>query len=397
MRQETVTLDGPVDFELGRPRTHPLTYTISWPDSRPARGLAILIGGCGGEGETSEGRSRNTREHIVEQCGLAAVTVDYHCIQSRPSNGGAMHFDGRERWMLLGMAVDAGIPLQDIESPEALIEALGLAGGDMSGLATIKPGRGESQNFGILQAMDHLVVLGHLLEHSPGFAPRKVYALGGSHGGYIAQLMAKMAPGVLAGVFDNSGYVQPPMNYLGMTGMAEHTETVAGFDVHCRVESAWSFDRRDANFYDRNRDLIRDTGFIPHMNVMKAATPRPSTAFSAVVCADDHVVPPKDKTRQLDLLGSRGFPTKLQIVQADEIDGVIFKEFTHAMRVSFKRLCARELAWMMSIGASGAADWPGSVDYDCIDVTYRFERLARAPYMLGSVLPRDLDAAVSPL
>jgi len=48
MRQETVMIDGPRDFELGRDRSHPLAYTITWPDTLPAAGLALVIGGCGG-------------------------------------------------------------------------------------------------------------------------------------------------------------------------------------------------------------------------------------------------------------------------------------------------------------------------------------------------------------
>jgi hypothetical protein len=399
MRQETVTIDGPRDFELDRDRGHPLAYTVTWPDTLPAAGLVLVIGGCGGEGETSEGKSRNTREHIAANCGLAAVTVDYHCIQTRSWNGGSINIDAREHYTLIGMASVAGLAIQDVTDIDGLTRALGQSEQQVTAYAKIKPGRGEYQNFGVLQAMDHLAVVGHLIEQGVPFDPTQIFALGGSHGGYIAHLMAKMAPGVLAGIIDNSGYVQPPISYLGIGARAEYLHNHNGVTLMCHVDGAWSYDhRRDQNFFDRNRDLIRDVAFPPHVKIMAGASGGGAMAVSMVNCAADELTPPEDKQRQANLLNSAGVKTKLQVVQPEDIDGVIFKKYVHSLDLSFKRLFVRDICWLREAGARGSGRWGGSVEYPCVDIGYKFSLVRGAPYVSGEVFelfgPNAAESAV---
>jgi hypothetical protein len=386
MRQETVTIEGPRDFELDRDRSHPLTYTITWPEAHPAAGLALVIGGCGGEGETSEGKSRNTREYIAANCGLAAVTVDYHCIQTRPSNGGSLNVDAREHYALIGIASATGLSVADVRDIGLLAQALGQSGQQVTAYAKIKPGRGEYQNFGVLQAMDHLAVVGHLLERGAPFDQTQIFALGGSHGAYIAHLVAKIAPGVLAGIIDNSGYIQPPISYLGIGTRAEYLHNYNGVVLMCHVEGAWSYNhRQDHNFYDRNRDLIRDVAFPRHVQMMASAAIGGAMAVSMVNCAADELVLPEEKRKQAALFNSVGVRTKLQIVNPEDIDGVLFKQYVHSLNLSFKRLFARDVDWLHEVGARGSGRWGGSVEYPCVDVGYRFSQMREPPFVAGEV------------
>lgn len=381
-----MTIQGPRDFELDRDRAHPLTYTITWPDASPAAGLVLVIGGCGGEGETSEGKSRNTREHIAAACGLAAVTVDYHCIQTRTWNGGSVHIDAREHYALIGMAAVAGLAVENPTDLDSLTRALGQSGQRVTAYAKIRPGRGEYQNFGIIQAMDHLAVIGHLLEQGAAFDRTRIFALGGSHGGYIAQLIAKLAPGVLAGIVDNSGYTQPPVSYLGIGSRAEFLHNYNGVTFICHVDGAWSYNQRqDPGFYDRNRDLIRDVAYLPHLQIMAGAAEDSALAVSMVNCAYDELVPPDDKQRQAARLNAVGVQTRLQLVRENDIDGVLFKKYVHALELSFKRLFVRDFAWLEAAGAHGSGRWGGSVEYPCVDVGYRFNLTNCAPYVTGEV------------
>jgi hypothetical protein len=400
MRQETVTIEGPRDFELDRERSHPLVYTITWPDALPASGLVLVIGGCGGEGETSKGKSRNTREYIAANCGLAAVSVDYHCIQTRSWNGGAINIDAREHYALIGMATAARLPVADVMDIDLLAHALGQSGQQVTAYAKIKPGRGEYQNFGVLQAMDHLAVVGHLIAQGAPFDPTQIFALGGSHGAYIAHLVAKIAPGVLAGIVDNSGYTQPPISYLGIGTRAEYLHNHNGVVLICHVEGAWSYNhRRDHNFYDRNRDLIRDVAYPPHLQIMVRAAAGSAMAVAMVNCAVDELVPPDEKQRQADLLNAVGVSAKLQIIHPEDIDGVLFKKFVHSLDLSFKRLFVRDIAWLRKAGARGSGRWGGSVEYPCVDTGYRFGLSGAAPYVAGEVFDlfsRDAMEAAAP-
>jgi hypothetical protein len=386
MRQETVTIEAPRDFELDRDRGCPITYTVTWPDALPAPGLVLVIGGCGGEGETSEGKSRNTREFITADCGMATVSVDYHCIQTRAWNGGSINIEAHDHYALIGMAAVAGLPVENAQDIGALARVLSESGQAVSAHARIKPGRGEDQNFGVLQAMDHLAVLGHLIAQGAPFDRTQIFALGGSHGGYIAHLIAKLAPGVLAGIVDNSAYVQPPISYLGMGTRAEYIGNYNGLNLICQVESAWSHNhRQDRNFYDRNRDLIRDTGHPPHLKIMAQAAEGAALAISMVNCAADELISAGEKQRQADFLNAAGVTTRLQIVGPEDIDGVLFREYVHSLGLSHKRLFTRDVAWLREAGARGTGRWGGSVEYPCVDTGYRFGLLDQAPYVTGEV------------
>ncbi|MEO6341154.1 MAG: DUF2920 family protein, partial [Caulobacteraceae bacterium] len=153
-------------------------------------------------------------------------------------------------------------------------------------------------------------------------------------------------------------------------------------------------DRAAPNFYDRNRDLIRDMGFPPHLATMRAAAGASATRYVMFNAAQDHVSDPDVKLRQASALQAAGFEADLRLVGEADIDGVMFKRVVHALDASLKALfdhCAPRIA-----ARNGALDAErgSAVDYDCVDIGYRFIHGARAPYVAG--FTHDLFAAVSP-
>jgi hypothetical protein len=284
------------------------------------------------------------------------------------------------------MAAMAGLQVENPGDIRALTTALGQSGQHITAYARIKPGRGEYQNFGILQAMDHLAVIGHLIERGAAFDRSQIFACGASHGGYIAHMIAKIAPGLLAGISENSGYTQPPISYLGLGTRSEYQGGYNGVVLMCHVDGAWSYShRRDRNFYDRNRDLIRDVAYPSHLRIMADRTADSAMAVCMVNCAADEVTPPDDKQRQAERLRAIGVPTELQIVQREDIDGVLFREYAHALALSHKRLFVRDLERLRAASARGSGQMTGSVEYPCVDVGYRFSVTPEAPYVTGEV------------
>ncbi len=64
-----------------------------------------------------------------------------------------------------------------------------------------------------MAAIDHINALKDLVKRFPKFADLpKIY--GGSYGGYLSLLIAKIAPWYVDGVIDNSGSALPPLNYI---------------------------------------------------------------------------------------------------------------------------------------------------------------------------------------
>lgn len=370
MQSQTRTIDGAADFELGHPRARPLSYTISTPDEGEPKGLVFAIPGFGAD--TATGYAEALRRHICDAHGFAAVSVNYHCVEARPENGGAVGISPREHFMLIGMAAHHGVKVGNYADLNELTSKLAKLGAPIEAYAEITPGGGEYQNFGVVQAMDHLAVLADIVARGPAFNRAHVIALGSSHGGYIAHMMAKIAPGSLSTIMDNSSYTQPPMNFMAQ-GVREYHTRMGGVKLLCHVKNGWSLDdRAAANFYDRNADLIRDVAYPPHVAVMRAAAGEGGPGFVMVNAAKDGISPAPLKQRQAAALRATGLAAHIDIIDKPQIDGRVFKELTHGLNASLKGLFDRMLP--LAAPRSGPLDCEAAtvVDYPCIDTGYRF-------------------------
>ena len=381
MHTEVREIEAPQDFELGRPRAAPLRYTVSWPRKGAPKGLVFIIPGFGGDVDPQYGTA--LRRTLVEAHDVAAVHVRYHCFESRPATGAAITLDAQQHLFLVGLAAVHGLQVKDYNDLGELTAKLQTVG-SFPVDARLVPGGGEHQNFGVLQAMDHLAVLGDLLARGPGFDVSRVVAFGSSHGGYIAHMIAKLAPGTLAAVVDNSAYVEPPMDYLGLGAAGECVAAMGGAQLRCRVDSAWTFDAREApNFYDRDRDLIRHTGFLPHLEVLRAAAPGAGPRFLMVNSTADTVSPPAAKSRQAAAMQAAGLRARLDLIGPDQIDGRVFKAPGHGLDASLKKLFARMAPDIDSSAGRLDCATGAVVTYPCVEKAYRFVHSDRAPYVRG--------------
>lgn len=392
MRNIQRSITGPEDFELGRPRSAPLEYNASFPDG-PAKGLVFLIPGFGSD--TDDGYAQALRKHVVEKHGMAAVSVRYHCHGARPSTKGRIKVDPREHLVLLGVAALNKVPVSDPNDLNGLIKRLSKAGVAAEVRATILPARNEYQNFGILQAMDHLAVLGDIVRQGTDFDATRIVALGSSHGGFIAQMIAKIAPRTLAMVIDNSSYTQPPMEYLGQPASAEfRTELAPGIVANCRVSSGWtSLNRQAPDFYSRDRDLIRDAAYPGHIAATKAQAGDSTTIYRMVNSTVDGISPPERKLIQDATLRAFGIDSRLALIGAEQIDGKVFKKLVHGLDASLAGLFDQAIGDLVPRSGPLDAELGSEVVYECVDSIYTFSHSAAAPWIQGAVSSRFYDDA----
>lgn len=382
MIEITREIIGPSDFELGQARAAPLRYDITWPAKGEAAGVVLIISGFGDD--TSSDYSRKLRAHIVETSGMGAVSVRYHAFEARPNNGGKVVVDPREQIYLLGLATVHGVKVDMSESALVLADAVAKVDKRSRVRAVIETGSGEAQNFGVIQALDHLCVIGDLIANAPAFDVRRIVALGTSHGGYIAHLMAKFAPSTLAAIIDNSSYAQPPMNYLGIGDEGEFTLLAGAAAMDASVRSAWTVsDRHARNFYGRDQDLIRDCRYPPHLAAARAAALDHGTQFFMVNATVDSISPSVLKRRQHAALVQAGFDAHLDIIGPERIDGRLFKTLTHGLGCSLKGLFDRHIGEVRSRAVDPDVLQGSVVAYDGIDLTYRFGHTGDAPHVVA--------------
>lgn len=175
----------------------------------------------------------------------------------------------------------------------------------------------EYISFGFLPALDNLQMTWHLLSEMP-LDRRRLYVLGSSYDGYIAELMTKFAPNTFRMVVDNS------MSVLG------YRSTRAGaVAMLARTERHWT----------------REPGpwhFGPHHHAIRSLlNPWPdSTTRVYAYHAENDKVASHERKRQVPAAVANRLPYDLRILNAADIDGTVFKSLEHSFQASLSGLFA---------------------------------------------------------
>ncbi len=341
------------DLELGVPRTGPLTYHLATPDRGTPRGVVFLISGFGEDNDS--GYATNLRTHIADQHGFAAVSVDYHACHSRLENGARLEFTAADGELfaryLKALKVDLATTLEEtVNRMQAKLDQLPERR-QLTLTADLVSPNGDHQNFGVLQALDHLAVYGDL-RRTLTFDRRQVIAFGSSHGAYIAHLMMRMAPNTLTAILDNSGYAKPATTYF----LGREVDTIpvriqmtpdvsiAGFN-----HSLWTLKPGLPNSYGgdvhRIRDLL-DSEFLAQM----AKNSQRRQRIRGVHSRDDlRVAPVADKTALIRDLSTLGYDAHLTVMGPDQVDGRVVKSLEHGLGLSLKSFFAQEVEQLVPL------------------------------------------------
>ncbi|WP_157141670.1 DUF2920 family protein, partial [Campylobacter coli] len=219
-------IDSCDDVELGIKRESKLEFKLWYDDEKTPEALVFVVQGMGDDISSIQ----YVGDYMVRQFNTAAVGVNYHCIGNRPQTGSTFYLDDIDKLILKVSceAADIKLPydvdkIQDYKQMSEIFHFVNnqIIEGKQKGNFTpnyflnlhvsLQPTKNEYQNFGIMQAQDLLNVALYLKKHAPfdtmgGGIP--IIMIGGSHGGYLAHLAAKIAPWLVDGVLDNSAYAK---------------------------------------------------------------------------------------------------------------------------------------------------------------------------------------------
>lgn len=374
------------DFELDIKRTQKLRYQYTYPTSKKLNGIVFLIAGFGAD--TNSEYSKKLRAHIAKKFSVVAVSVEYHCFNSRPANGAQLVFDTSDINLIKENLNKNYIHYSDNESPHELLtkwentfkeyKEQGKVDKDLKSIITmtINPKNEEYQNFGIMQALDHINVLNDLENMPFNFIKNSsVTLMGSSHGGYIANLTAKLAPSKIDCVIDNSSYVKPPLNYIvgKDTDMLKPEFMIAQehLQINCFVKTPWTNNNVMPNYFSEDRYRIRDISDKKHLEYMSSLSKR--TKYISYHSSKDGIAPINDKIELYDTLNKLGFDAELHVVKDDiQVDGKFIKTLAHGMEMSLKELANRELPNALKCN-SNEKNYSNDISYKCDQVEYRFE------------------------
>ncbi|HUH42999.1 MAG TPA: DUF2920 family protein [Sulfurimonas sp.] len=374
------------DFELNIERPQKLFYKYSYPKDKKINGIVFTIQGFGAEPSYMD----NLRLFLAEEFSVVAVDVYYHCFFSRPENGASLEFDNLDLYVLQDFIDKYGIDFSDVKEITTnsvlsnlnrkigILKANGTFVSDyrLKLPITIIPKGNEYQNFGVMQAVDHINVLLELQEMPFDFIPNySVSLMGTSHGGYLAHLIAKFAPHKIDCVIDNSCYVKPPVNYiLGKETnilQPEYKTILEHIVLNCFVQTLWTTNTKSQNFFTPNHYRIRDLNDSMHTNTLSQYTQN-KTRYISYHSAQDKIANIDDKIDLYKRLNNLGFETKLHIVDnQSQIDGKFIKTLSHGMDMSLKELAKKELPQALSQNKNQINN-NNIIIYECDTIKYIF-------------------------
>lgn len=376
MGDQTLTFNSLNDVENGERGTRTCSVRFVTP-GEPANGLALVIPGFGED--VDDDYNAMLRRHIAGKHGLVAATVNYHCMRARPPAAG-IEVNEVEHASLIGQLVMAGRPeLADIgDAKKTLSNALN-AGVSFGIKGQIVPPNGEVQNFGVLQAIDHIHAIYALQDAGVEFDSSNIAAIGTSHGGYIGHMIAKFAPNLLSGIIDNSAYTECSPNYVG--AMYELRQTQGNGMLFLSTRTNWQLNSPCMpNYFGPAQFTIRDLAVPQHLRLVREKSSKPCQ-IRMLNSTEDEISPLARKERQHRYLKEVGFDATLEPITHGHVDGSTFKDLSHGMGAALNKLFDRYYPDLAPGVSDTDRDLGTDISFDCAHAKYRFRHAPGEPLM----------------
>ncbi|EIP8627165.1 DUF2920 family protein, partial [Campylobacter coli] len=366
---QTFEIDSCDDVELNIKRTSKLEYRISYDDEKDIKATVFIVGGFGANANISF--LDFDREYIAKNFDVVVVHVFYHCFCARqsidqkynpkliPNQDDLERVNGILKNINLGhLSVNKDnfeqiIPL--IEQKVNKMKQAGLV--DESQKIELScdfiPPNGDYQNYGVMAAIDHINALKDLVKRFPEFADLpKIYG-GGSYGGYLSLLIAKIAPWYVDGVIDNSGSAVPPLNYIIGRELEFKSKDTNGdmymqgdhFFVSCFLKTHWTRKENSPYFFNNENYFIRTLLNKDHLILQSQKNK--NIIYVSYHSKEDPLTPANFKEQTMQILKILGYDVSLNLIDENKIDGKFIKNLDHGCGIPDKALFRKELPLML--------------------------------------------------
>ncbi|EBD1721017.1 DUF2920 family protein [Campylobacter coli] len=385
-------IDSCDDVELGIKRTSKLEYRISYDEEKVMKAIVFIIGGYGANSNIYFLDSY--RNYIAKKFGVVAVNVFYHCFCMRRSDV--------EKYSAHKFFQD-----EDVENIKHLFDRFHLSCGEINNdnaffiadtlvkyienlkiqnkvdqdfklnfTSTFIPPNGDYQNFGIMAAIDHINALKDLVKKFPKFSNLpKIYG-GGSYGGYLSLLIAKIAPWYVDGVIDNSGSAIPPLNYIIGRELEDCYGDYYEEFPHNRIifflKTHWTRKENSPYFFSNGNYIIRSLLNKDHLILQSQKNQ--NIIYVNYHSAKDPLTPAEYKVQMCDILKILGYDITLHLIDESKIDGKFIKNLDHGCGIPDKALFRKELPLMLKkLQERKSLMQENSISYPCGNKVFIFK------------------------
>ncbi|ELW6628302.1 DUF2920 family protein [Campylobacter coli] len=388
---QSFEIDSCDDVELGIKRTSKLEYRISYDDEKDIKAIVFIVGGFGANANISF--LDFDREYIAKNFNVVAVHVFYHCFCHRRSNvekySAYKYFQEEDIENIKNLLNQFHFSYGEINNDNALFLANSLVkhvenlkmqnkldhNFKLNFTSTFIPPNGDYQNYGIMAAIDHINALKDLVKRFPEFADLpKIYG-GGSYGGYLSLLIAKIAPWYVDGVIDNSGSALPsPMFILEReSGQYDYFEEYPHNKIGFFIKTHWNADVNSKYFFHAENYLIRIIPNLAHLTIQ--ASVNKNIILVSYHSLKDPFNTAKDKQTLFLAYKELGYDATLHLIKDEsEIDGRFIKDLNHGMRITDKALFRKELPLMLEkLQGRKSLMQENSISYPCGNKVFTFK------------------------
>ncbi|MCW1623472.1 DUF2920 family protein [Campylobacter jejuni] len=388
---QTFEIDSCDDVELNIKRTSKLEYRISYDDEKEIKAIVFIIGGYGANANIYFLDSY--RNYIAKNFDVVAVHVFYHCFCQRRSD--VLKYDASAKFLeedlenFSKMLISFNIDSRNLNSNNALeyyhhldhcittLKSQGKLAQNYQAkfTSTFVPPNGDYQNYGIMAAIDHINALKDLVKRFPKFADLpKIYG-GGSYGGYLALLIAKIAPWYVDGVIDNSGSAVPPLIYIlgrEMEGGCDYVFNDPNTLIECFLKTHWTRKENSPYFFNNENYFIRTLLNKDHLILQSQKNK--NIIYVSYHSDKDPLTPANFKEQTMQILKILGYDVSLNLIDENKIDGKFIKNLDHGCGIPDKALFRKELPLMLEkLQKRKSLMQENSISYPCGKKVFTFK------------------------
>ncbi|EAK0335991.1 DUF2920 family protein [Campylobacter jejuni] len=388
---QSFEIDSCDDVELNIKRTSKLEYRISYDDEKEIKAIVFIIGGYGANANIYFLDSY--RNYIAKNFDVVAVHVFYHCFCQRRSD--VLKYDASAKFLeedlenFSKMLISFNIDSRNLNSNNALeyyhhldhcittLKSQGKLAQNYQAkfTSTFIPPNGDYQNYGIMAAIDHINALKDLVKRFPKFADLpKIYG-GGSYGGYLALLIAKIAPWYVDGVIDNSGSAVPPLIYIlgrEMEGGCDYVFNDPNTLIECFLKTHWTRKENSPYFFNNENYFIRTLLNKDHLILQSEKNK--NIIYVSYHSKEDPLTPANFKEQTMQILKILGYDVTLNLIDENKIDGKFIKNLDHGCGIPDKALFRKELPLMLEkLQKRKSLMQENSISYPCGKKVFTFK------------------------
>ncbi|MBT0871742.1 DUF2920 family protein, partial [Campylobacter coli] len=379
------------DVELGIKRTSKLEYRISYDDEKEIKAIVFIIGGYGANANIYFLDSY--RNYIAKNFDVVTINVFYHCFCQRRSD--VLKYDASAKFLeedlenFSKVLNDFNIDSRNLNSNNALeyyhhldhyittLKSQGKLAQNYQAkfTSTFIPPNGDYQNYGVMAAIDHINALKDLVKRFPEFADLpKIYG-GGSYGGYLSLLIAKIAPWYVDGVIDNSGSALPPLNYIlgrEMESGCDYVLNSSHILIQCFLKTHWTRKENSPYFFNNENYFIRTLLNKDHLILQSQKNK--NIIYVSYHSKEDPLTPANFKEQTMQILKILGYDVSLNLIDENKIDGKFIKNLDHGCGIPDKALFRKELPLMLKkLQGRKSFMQENSISYPCGNKVFIFK------------------------